>query len=76
MATAIMRLYLKYPVAGSTVLDVTDTQVTVLGDTGGAAVTTIGARVQLFTRARDSKSVWVAADNIAGIETVAGAPAP
>lgn len=76
MATAVTRIYLRYPMAGSDFLDVTDTQAAVLAFTGGAASTTVGARLQVVTRARDSKAVYVAVDNIVGLETAAGAPAP
>lgn len=71
MAAAATRVFLKYPILdGDLVLDVTEVATTIATDTGGAAITTIGARLQLLTLARDSVTVYVAADNIAGMHVL------
>lgn len=74
MAAAVTRIYLRYPVGADNdqILDVTDAVATIDALTGGAAVTTIAARMISVTRARDSKTVKVAADNITGYEAIAG----
>lgn len=73
MANAITRIYLKYPIRDNdNVLDVTDLVTTIDALTGGAANTTIAARMISVTNARDNKIVKIAADNIAGYEVIAG----
>lgn len=73
MAATVTRIYLKYPVRDNdTILDVTDTVGTIDALTGGAANTTIGARMISVTEARQNKAIKIAADNIAGYEVFAG----
>lgn len=73
MAAAVTRIYLKYPVRDNdTILDVTDTTGTIDALTGGAANTTISARMIQVTEARQNKTIKIAADNIAGYEAFAG----
>jgi hypothetical protein len=63
-----VRVFFKVPVFGTTSMDVSETVSAIDAFTGGAAVTTVGARMVTLTRASDATAHKVAADNIAGYE--------
>lgn len=68
---AATRVFLKYPIMdGDLSIDVNESVATILAFTGGATIATIGARLQILTESRLGTSVYVAADNIAGLHVL------